>query len=490
LTTVAIDEETYSEQQVLELEISGFLADRLPRAQKEWELRQIVAATPQDAARLIQDAETKACPRCAVEVTKLTRFCKTLKCGYEWVKAEGSALDLSMEDGHVASMYQGSTQFGVQRERQQKEVVQVFVDSTQLPLDANLPLDGAIKVDSIDSSGETTADTSLSSPSGERVHLQNREIMQFEILPALMENPDGEKAMLLIIKSKSYAKLLVALRLTNIRCYGYYCNSCRIGEWARVRGFVPDDQVLREWVYFCADQGAIGSFLKHLDTFRYIHFLSNIRYVLSYGHESMAMQTMVLKLAKDHGYDALAPCYTFCSLAAQSALLENFDNHVCKEWLELCRMLICDELIMEWLASGPANPDSADELRTWTKVMVATTASDLHAASHAYLALDVLAAWSLTVKGMRRNDKTAYNAGRKTLLPFMGILGHHLYFRPRREQDVPRSRPLRHEAPLRRGELRREQGVYGFLGRDSGQADEDHQHHGQHYRLPRGLDHG
>ncbi|KAJ1400727.1 hypothetical protein B484DRAFT_471099 [Ochromonadaceae sp. CCMP2298] len=66
LTTSFIDGEAYSEQGVLELEIVGFLQERLPHAQKALKVQQVVAPI----------AAIKACPRCSLEVSLLTRYCK------------------------------------------------------------------------------------------------------------------------------------------------------------------------------------------------------------------------------------------------------------------------------------------------------------------------------------------------------------------------------------------------------------------------------
>jgi hypothetical protein len=90
----------------------------------------------------------------------------------------------------------------------------------------------------------------------------------------------------------------------------------------------------------------------------------------------------------------------------------------------VCRVTLVDEIILEWLRSGPADPADVHALRKF-----ALDFEDVHRRSQAILGMEILSAFTLMDKGIRRNKYTVYNAGRKCLLPLMGILNHTLYFR-------------------------------------------------------------
>ena len=199
---------------------------------------------------------------------------------------------------------------------------------------------------------------------------------------------------------------------------------------AKVRGFVPDDQVQREHCDVCADLGAIECCLHLLDDNRAAQKFGNLRYVLASGHEMMSEMKAVLKVVREYGYDEVfAAGYGFGSDKQKNILFRGYDFHICMEFLlDICRPIMIDLLIEGWIDSSKesAAQSSVDELLAHI-----SSQSELseHYKCHADLATTVLSSMALIRKGIRNNVKAMHEAGRKTILPIMGLLNHISYFK-------------------------------------------------------------
>ncbi|KAJ1425252.1 hypothetical protein B484DRAFT_397998 [Ochromonadaceae sp. CCMP2298] len=190
-----------------------------------------------------------------------------------------------------------------------------------------------------------------------------------------------------------------------------------IGIQARVEGFV--DNPVRRWAYVCADQGASSSCMKFLDENRGDSRFGNLRYILSGGHEAHCYQKVVLKLLLDAGYDAIDPAFSFKSIMAVRALFRGFDNHICNNFVfEVARPAATHAFIHKFIEAMPPTPaDSAGTGASSSEEASPTEAlydwvlenreRDAHFRSHTLLALEVLTAYSMVIKGMRLCRKDA-----------------------------------------------------------------------------------
>lgn len=193
----------------------------------------------------------------------------------------------------------------------------------------------------------------------------------------------------------------------------------------RLVGFVPPYEVQRQWVYYESDQGANCYAL--IDKNRKGSKFAAFRYVMSAGHERISLTKALLKVMLDHGYDIFAPAYSFCTLKASMHLFRGCDLHKCSEFiLDVCRPAVTDELIRKWVLQAAPADVNAKSLLQWVAV---NGKLDLHFDSHAFVALDLLSAYSCYLKGQRHNVETIAYAGKKLLLPLLGVLYHLDYWK-------------------------------------------------------------
>ncbi|KAJ1437220.1 hypothetical protein B484DRAFT_241378 [Ochromonadaceae sp. CCMP2298] len=282
----------------------------------------------------------------------------------------------------------GSTQFNADPDRQHKKVVHVYGVE-----DASTPSRGHADTSTESISPFPLIDVLTPLLPEERAAVDT---FLYEILPVLLENPSKKEAIQRVLET--------------------------LGQMAGVKDFVPIPR--RRWIYVSADQGAISVCMKFLDENRKDGRFGNLRYVLSGGHESMCYQKVVLKLLLDHGYDMLASSFSFKSLLAIRSLFNGFDNHICSDFIrKICRIAGADRICLAWLATNPEDPASANVLRAWTL----DRGDDIQFQSHIALCLDVLSAYEMVYKGMRRNRKDVHEAGRKVLLPLVSMLKHRTY---------------------------------------------------------------
>ena len=92
----------------------------------------------------------------------------------------------------------------------------------------------------------------------------------------------------------------------------------RICQIAKVRGSTdengndfPDEDTV-EWIYICADAGAIDTNL--IDTSPIGSPLRRIRFIVGIGHETMCFSKTVLQLMRRMGYGVLGALHSFESI--------------------------------------------------------------------------------------------------------------------------------------------------------------------------------
>lgn len=198
----------------------------------------------------------------------------------------------------------------------------------------------------------------------------------------------------------------------------------------QVRGFV--DYPVRECAEITADLGAIACCLKLIDRAdpdpsKSKSEFANFRFVMPSGHEMMSEMKVVLKLIREYGYDKLAPGYGFSSPKQIDILFGGYDTYVCLDFIqEVCRPIMTDKLVEAWMETKPRDLNSFDEFLLWVENC---QQEDVTFKCHAFLLLDVFSALALIQKGIRMNKKAQHEAGRKTVLPFMGLLNHIDYFK-------------------------------------------------------------
>ena len=178
----------------------------------------------------------------------------------------------------------------------------------------------------------------------------------------------------------------------------------------------------------CADLGAIECCLHLLDDNRTSQKFGNLRYVLASGHEMMSEMKAVLKLMREYGYDdVFAAGYGFGSDKQKHILFRGYDFHICMEFiLDVCRPIMIDLLIEGWIDTEPEDKNSVDDLLAH---IVHQCDISAHYESHAGLAIVIFSSMALIRKGIRNNVKAMHEAGRKNILPLMGLLNHISYFK-------------------------------------------------------------
>jgi hypothetical protein len=202
--------------------------------------------------------------------------------------------------------------------------------------------------------------------------------MRREIQSPLMHNPNTVEDILMVIK-----------------------NLC---VHRKVRGFVLDTEVEREWLYIFADMGAISSILKYLDQDRKTTMFRNIRFVFPAGNEYMSEMKVIMKLARDLGYDIIGPAFNFRSPAALIRFFSGKDTHISNDFLlKVIQPVFVDELVAAWLRTSPR--DSED---VYDPYAFAKDDSDLHFSSHSRLCNELLSAFHLQLTGVRRNKGDVY----------------------------------------------------------------------------------
>lgn len=175
-----------------------------------------------------------------------------------------------------------------------------------------------------------------------------------------------------------------------------------------------------------ADLGAVCFHL--IDTNRKFNKFGAFRYVLSGGHETIAITKVMLKLLLDHGFDIFGDAYGFSSVSACFTLFRGFDLHICREFiLEICRPVAIDELIRQWMLTNPQDASDVTALRQFT--YQGSRSNDVHFDSHCFLVVDLLSSYSLYMEGQRTNVETLADAGKKFLLPLLGPLRHLPYWK-------------------------------------------------------------
>lgn len=207
---------------------------------------------------------------------------------------------------------------------------------------------------------------------------------------------------------------------------------------ARLEGVGCPESPSRRWIEICSDLGAKDfDLLDGEDGNRFNAEFGNVRFRFPIGHEGMALMTVVLKLMLEHGYSVFGPCFGFKSARQIEILFNGFDNHKCNEFiLHLCRPAITDKFISEYIRLCPVGTEATlAGLIVWlTEVDIidnneGVDNTDIHFCSHKYLAIDLFTAYACFVRGTREGKHSLYTVGRKMLLPFLGVLGHYVYFK-------------------------------------------------------------
>jgi hypothetical protein len=204
-----------------------------------------------------------------------------------------------------------------------------------------------------------------------------------------------------------------------------------IGKMAKLRGFVPEEEVKREWVNVTADLGAIMVMFKRIENEDKREEKSsnyeNFRFVFPTGHEAMSCMKAILKLMMEMGYEHLGPGYGFWSPKQTVILFAGYDFRICTDFiLEVYRPIMTDKLISAWWKTQPEDKYDAKALLAWVKEQSST---NVNFKCHALLLLELVNGYANLQKGARMNIFAQHAAGRKAILPIMGSLNHLDYFK-------------------------------------------------------------
>lgn len=219
-------------------------------------------------------------------------------------------------------------------------------------------------------------------------------------------------------------------------------------EWARwfnLAGFSgnADPSTVRQYLFIVSDLGAadLAAFDDPSTTpgkFEGQNFMSFI-FILGIFHECMMWIGIVMDILFAIGGDKLAAFHTYESEGAQGYLRRCGDLHKANDFLRhVVKPALMTAFLREYLFhldrenidKPQANKKAFnfDDAINWGfEVLNDEASEDLNLKNRLCFLLYVLPAYELIKKGVRSGDMSAYQAGRRALLPFVFALGKVKY---------------------------------------------------------------
>ncbi len=201
-----------------------------------------------------------------------------------------------------------------------------------------------------------------------------------------------------------------------------------IGRYGRVRGFVDDADVDREWIFVGIDGGLFYHHIFNLPEFE------RLIPVLGTGHENKNCTQLAMNLGFNLGIGALAGVmHQITTEKALTWLRSAGDNHVAYQFLmEELRVGAAEAVFLSWRQCEPLS-----EARDMTRMLAwfeDSRVSDTHFRNVTdFFIMEVLPSLSLLRLGQRVNgpsssgDYAAYSGGRPTFLLLMWARHHSNY---------------------------------------------------------------
>jgi hypothetical protein len=208
-----------------------------------------------------------------------------------------------------------------------------------------------------------------------------------------------------------------------------------IGKLAKVRGFVPPHEVVREWLYVGSNGGALPWDVFFQDVDRDApgvaeqvvkpHFL-RMFFRMDLGHEDAVYVRMLCTLSWALGGKHLAHLHGFSSEGGRKLLQKGSDLHKAYDWMmRVQRPAMLRGFVREYYQSSPGDKD-VDGFLVWLR---SHPEDETFTALAKFWVLDIVPAYATFHNGMRENNYTAYAAGRKALLPLLFARNNRNYGR-------------------------------------------------------------
>lgn len=177
--------------------------------------------------------------------------------------------------------------------------------------------------------------------------------------------------------------------------------------------------VKKQWVYIGADEG--GMALTHLLA-KDEKYSSRFIVVVGAGHEFAIYLRLLMKMAWNYGMKALAEEFGFSTPVAMETLQRAADLHKGRDFLlEFARPVIVSAIYRGYICSLPASQRlmSCNDFNSFMAYVNSEAVVSDKTLSNAirFWILHDIPALACMLKGMRQNDYTSYQAGRKSLLP-------------------------------------------------------------------------
>ncbi len=211
-------------------------------------------------------------------------------------------------------------------------------------------------------------------------------------------------------------------------------------EWGRrcnLAGFLDATvlaQDVRHWIFICSDLGAVRYRLidnPSSQLYRFVHIMGTF-------HENHMFLEVTLDILFSIGGGVLAALHTFESPNAQALLREAGDTHKANDFL---RNVVKPAMTLAYLTAYKATLSASEDGGEVTFKDIDLAAAikwgedaindvnciDLKFKSYAIFLLRILPSYELIKKGIRMGDISAYNTGRRYLLPYVFALGRRKY---------------------------------------------------------------
>jgi len=198
----------------------------------------------------------------------------------------------------------------------------------------------------------------------------------------------------------------------------------RFGEYVKMRGFVEDDMVEREWAYMLTDEGAALN--EDLFTIKHVRF----HRLLGGGHEEAVYLRMITKLLWTFAGKELAIHMGFDNGEnAESFIAKATDLHKAYEFvIDFLRPAITDAIITEYLTTACGDDFKVQEFIAWADIQT----DRRFRFAYRVVVRDEVPALAAYRSGLRRSGKDhdaarLYFAARRVLLPTVFSRGHMVY---------------------------------------------------------------
>jgi hypothetical protein len=186
---------------------------------------------------------------------------------------------------------------------------------------------------------------------------------------------------------------------------------------------------MRQWFILVADEGAMC--LDKIDdpSGEFRHIVQ----IIGVFHECKMFLEIVLDMLFSIGGAFLAALHTYSSPAGREALRSAFDLHKANDFLRNVAKPALNLALVHayWMSRVGTDGDGtrvgaidAEAVYAWA---LQSSECDYRYRNIAFFTLNILPAYELIKKGIRNGDMSAYNAGRRFLLPFCFALGRTKY---------------------------------------------------------------